>query len=181
MASVRKASTYSKKRARPFTRISKNRTKAYIKTVPNNKIAKYAQGSIKDFKKGNHPFLISLKSNEKVQIRDTALEACRMFVTKMMETQASGQFYLSMKAYPHHLLRENKLSAGAGADRLSTGMTQSYGIIVGRAALVKPGQTLIFITCANEKAARIARDSLKKIKSKVPCSATVTFEKVEQK
>jgi len=178
MASVRKASTYSKKTTRPFTRISKNRTKAYIKTVPNNKIAKYSQGSAADFKAGKHPYLISLKANEKVQIRDLALEACRMFVTKMMESQASGQFFLSMHAYPHHLLRENKLSAGAGADRLSTGMTQSYGIIVGRAALVKPGQTIMFISCANEKAARIARDSLKKIKSKVPCSATVSFEKI---
>jgi len=47
---VRKASAYSGKRARPFTRVSKTKHKAYIKVNPNNKIAKYQQGSGKDFR-----------------------------------------------------------------------------------------------------------------------------------
>lgn len=174
---LRKAMAYSKKPGRPFTRVSRNKGKSYIKTVPPSKIVKFHQGTIKDYRAGKHPFVARLQSLQKVNIRDNALEACRMYLTKIMEEQALGQYYMAIKVYPHHLLRENKLSAGAGADRLSTGMSHSYGVIVGRAARVAPGQDVFFISCANEKSARIARAALVDIKSKLPCAAQVLLEK----
>lgn len=175
---LRKASTYSKKKARPFTRISRKKSKAYIKTVPSNKLAKYHQGSPADFSAGNHDFMITLVAEERAQVRDNALESCRMYLTKILDEGALGKYYMEIKAFPHHMLRENKLSAGAGADRLSTGMTHSYGIIIGRAALVSPGKVIIAISCADEKTAKLARDTLIKIKAKLPCSARVKFEKI---
>lgn len=173
---IRKASAYSKKKARPFTRTSKNKSKSYIKTIPHSKIVKFHSGSMKDYRAGKHSYAVRLVALEGTQIRDNAIEACRMYLTKMLEENLAGQFYLNIKIYPHHLLRENKLSAGAGADRISTGMTQSYGVIIGRAAMVHRKQDLIFISCANERAARSARDYLVQIKSKVPCSTEVVFE-----
>ena len=178
---LRKASTYSKKRARPFTRTSREKSRAYIKTVPPNKVTKFHQGTPKDYRAGKHPYIIHLTSQERVQIRDNALESCRMYLTKLMEEQAAGQFYLAVKVFPHHLLREHKLGTGAGADRLSTGMSHSYGIVAGRAAVVAPGQDIFFISCANEKVARIARDALIQCKSKVPCSTRIVFEEVALK
>ena len=44
MASLRKAAAYSKKHARPFTRKSKSRKKAYIKTIPGIRIVKFDMG-----------------------------------------------------------------------------------------------------------------------------------------
>ncbi|PIN94151.1 hypothetical protein COU54_00075 [Candidatus Pacearchaeota archaeon CG10_big_fil_rev_8_21_14_0_10_31_24] len=176
---VRKASAYSGKRARPFTRVSKTKHKAYIKVNPNNKIAKYQQGSGKDFREGKHFFMVKLIAEQGVQIRDLALEASRMFVTKMLESKFPGQFYLRLKVYPHHLLRDNKTAAGAGADRLSTGMTHSYGIIAGRVAMVKPGKEIFTVSCTTDKVARIARDSLAKVKPKIPGRTRVSFEKIE--
>lgn len=175
---LRKAMAYSKKRGRPFTRISRNKGKSYIKTVPPSKIVKFHQGTMQDYRAGKHTFIVRLQSLERVNVRDNALESCRMYLTKIMEEQALGQYYMAIKVYPHHLLRENKLSAGAGADRISTGMSHSYGVVVGRAARVIPGQDIFFITCANEKAARIARAALVDIKSKLPCAAQVLFEKL---
>jgi large subunit ribosomal protein L10e len=75
------------------------------------------------------------------------------------------------------MIRENKTAAGAGADRMSTGMTQSFGVVIGRMALVKPGQELYYISCANDKAVKVAREALRMVKSKVPCATKIIFEK----
>ena len=175
---IRKAMAYSKKRGRPFTRISRNKSRSYINPVPPSKIVKFHQGSMQDFRAGKHTFVVRLLSLERVNVRDNALESCRMYLTKIMDEQALGNYYMAIKVYPHHLLRENKLSAGAGADRLSTGMSHSYGVVVGRAARVMPGQDIFVITCANEKSARIAHKALIEIKSKLPCAAQVLFTSV---
>ncbi|MBS3089270.1 50S ribosomal protein L16 [Candidatus Pacearchaeota archaeon] len=172
---LRKASAYSKKKARPFTRKSRNKNRAYIKTVPGSKIAKFHQGAAEDYRAGKHSFFVRIIANQKTQIRDNALESCRMYLTKILDEQILGQYYLALKVYPHHILRENKLSAGAGADRISTGMTHSYGVVIGRAAIVNAGQEIFFISCSNEKAARLARDMLNVIKAKLPCATKVSF------
>ncbi|MEK6888642.1 MAG: 50S ribosomal protein L16 [Nanoarchaeota archaeon] len=175
---LRKASSYSKKRARAFTRISKRKSKAYIKTVPQNKVVKFHIGNQKDFNLGNHKYVVECVAEEAVQIRDNALEAARMYITKVMDTSALGQYYLGIKVFPHHFLRENKTAAGAGADRLSSGMTHSYGIVIGRAARVNPGQTIFMVSCPNDRIARIARDTLNKIRAKLPCKSRIVFQQI---
>lgn len=175
---IRKASSYSQKKARPFTRNSRNKSKSYIKTVPQNKVVKYHIGSQKDYREGKHKYSVRMISEGRSQMRDNALEAARQFLTKALDEQAPGQYYLAVKVFPHHLLRENKTAAGAGADRMSSGMTHSYGIVIGRAAIVKPGQDVFFISCTTDKIARIARDSLAAVKAKMPCKMTIIFEKI---
>lgn len=175
---LRKASAYSKFKVRPFTRISRNKSKSYIKTIPQNKVVKFHQGSQKDYAEGKHTHVVTMFAEEKVQIRDNALESARMAMTKVLDENILGQYYLTIKAFPHHFLRENKTAAGAGADRLSSGMTHSYGVIIGRAAIVGAGKSIFAISCANEKAARISRDALEMIKAKVPCKTRIVFEKI---
>lgn len=175
---LRKALAYSKKKARPFTRISNIKTKAYIKTVPHNKVVKFHQGAHADFQAGKHPYVIKLVAEEYSQIRDNALEAARMYLTKELDNQAAGQYYLAIKVFPHHILRENKLASGAGADRLSQGMSQAYGVIIGRAAFVNKGKEIFLVSVANEKFAKIARDLLNDVKAKLPCACKVVFEKI---
>lgn len=170
---LRKASAYSKFYSRPFTRISRNKSKSYIKTIPFPKVVKYHTGAIKDYKEGKHKYVVTAISGEKINVRDNALESARMALTKAMDTQLPGQYYLAVKVYPHHFLRENKTAAGAGADRMSTGMTQSYGIIIGRAAQVGAGQTIFLISTNDLKGAQIARDALQAIKAKMPCKVTI--------
>ena len=176
---LRKASSYSKKIARPFTRKSNKKSKAYIKVVPHSKIVKLRVGDQKAYEEGKHKYFISLISQEATQIRDTALEAGRMLLHKLIEEKAPGQYYMEVKVYPHHMLRENKISSGAaGADRTSTGMTQSFGVVIGRAALVKSGQQIFFVSCVDDRVARIARDSMSSIRSKLPCKTKILFEKL---
>lgn len=180
MASLRKASSYSRKIARPYTRKSAVKSKAFIKAVPFTKIVKFDMGDMKSFEGGKHPYKVRLATEEKVQIRDNALEACRMFVNKFLDTYAPGMYYFKVRVFPHHILRENKTAAGAGADRLSSGMKHSFGVTIGRAAIVNANEDVFFISCSNEKAARVARDALEKIKSKVPCKTRIIFEKAQE-
>jgi len=178
---LRKASAYSRKIVRANTRKSKSKQKAYVKVVPPLKIVKFDAGNSKAYREGKHPFLIRLVALEKVQLRDNALESSRMFITKVMETNAPGQFYFGVRVFPHHILRENKTAAGAGADRISSGMSHCFGISIGRAAIVKAGKDIFIVSCENEKTARIARDALIAIKSKLPCTSRILFEKVAVK
>ena len=177
---LRKASAYSKKAVRPFTRTSRNKSKAFIKTIPFSKIAKMTTGNIAAYKEGKLPFVVKYVTSESVQIRDNALEACRMYLSKKMEEGATGQFYMAVKVAPHHMVRENKSAGGmAGADRISTGMTQSFGVVIGRSAIVPSGKEVFSVYCANEKAAKVARTALNSLRSKLPCKGAITFEQVK--
>jgi ribosomal protein L16/L10AE len=61
---------------------------------------------------------------------------------------------------------------------LSTGMTQSFGVAIGRAALVPAGKELFLISCKSERVARIAKDVLGMVKSKIPCKSKIIFQKI---
>jgi large subunit ribosomal protein L10e len=177
---IRKASSYSHRIARPFTRKSRSKTKAYIKVTPFSKIVKFTMGDTKSFRNGSHKFIVSMISEERVQIRDNALESGRMHLHKILEDSAPGLYYVAVKLFPHHFLRENKSAGGmAGADRISTGMTQSFGQVIGRAAIVTPGHPVFIVSCADEKTARLARDALNTIKPKIPAKTRIVFEKRE--
>ena len=178
MASLRKAAAYSKKKVRPYTRKSRDKSKAYIKVVPQNKIVKYNLGDPKAFEEGKFKYILRLVSDERVQIRDNALEAGRLVLNKVLERKIPKQFYFAIKVYPHHILRNNKTAAGAGADRLSSGMSHSFGVVEGRAAIVKPGKEIFFVACETEQNARVAREAMSMIKAKIPCKSRIIFEKV---
>lgn len=175
---LRKALAYSKKYARPYTRTSRVKGKAYIKVVPHNKVVKYNLGNQKGYEEGKFLFKLMMLSEEPAQIRDNAIEASRMLLTKQLDEQLPNAYYFEVKIHPHHILRNNKTAAGAGADRMSTGMSRSFGDIEGRAALVRGGQVLFIIYCENEQAARIVRESFRMTKSKLPCGTRVVFEKI---
>ncbi|PIN89897.1 50S ribosomal protein L16 [Candidatus Pacearchaeota archaeon CG10_big_fil_rev_8_21_14_0_10_34_76] len=179
MASLRKALAYSKKHARPYTRVSKNKSKSYIKQVPHNKIVKYNLGNVDAYNQGKLKHVARFIAEERAQIRDNSLEACRLLMNKALEKNVPKQFYLQIKVYPHHILRNNKTAAGAGADRLSSGMKHSFGVIEGRAAMVNAGKELFVVYCENEKVVRFARRVLNMVKSKVPCKGRVVVELAE--
>ena len=177
---IRKAASYSKKFARPYTRNSRRKSKAYIRTIPHVKVAKFTLGDLKGYREGKHKFFVKLVAQQDVQIRDNALEAGRMHVHKIVEAQILGQYFFAVKVHPHHFLRNNKTSGVAGADRLSTGMSHSFGVIEGRAALVPKGKEIFFLSCVDEKAAKIIRDAMESIKAKMPCAVKVVFGPLKQ-
>lgn len=176
MAALRKASTYSKMKVLPFTRISRKKSKSYIKVVPPQKIVKFTMGDSSGYNKGAFPHILTLISEENVQIRHNALEACRQYIHRTLDKQFPGQYYFRVIPFPHHIQRENKMLTGAGADRMQTGMQMSFGKSIGKAALVKKGHGIFMLALGSEKAVVKTRICLKQVKSKLPCKTRVNYE-----
>ena len=123
---------YRKGSGQPYTR------KEYIKGKPQIKIAKFQTG-----KPGDYDYCVQLLINEKIQIRHMAIESTRLAANKTIE-KATGEsgYYSRLRIYPHILLRENKMIATAGADRLQEGMRRAWGKAVSLGARVKQGQVI---------------------------------------
>ena len=176
MASLRKATAYSKKKVVAFTRVSKRRQKSYIKTVPHQKIVKFTMGKESLYNQGKLPYQLTVVSEEKVQLRHNALEACRQYINKKVEKELVGQYVFRVIPFPHHIQRENKMLTGAGADRMQTGMQLSYGKAVGKAAILKKGSKIFFVAVPTEKAVPFVRKVLKQIKAKLPGKTKILYE-----
>ncbi|MGK0208919.1 MAG: large subunit ribosomal protein L10e [Patescibacteria group bacterium] len=176
---LRKGSAYTARKARPFTRKSKVRSKSYIKTVPAARIVKYKMGDIKGYDTEKFPIAIGVVSKVQAQVRDNSLEAVRQFFNRFLQVKLGKEFYLEVKVFPHHILRENKMLTGAGADRMQTGMARSFGKTMGRAAMVKPGQVLFIIGVKNALAEVEARKLIASAKARLPCAVTTTAISVE--
>lgn len=176
MATLRKANAYSKRKVTPFTRTSKRRQRAYIKTNPPQKVVKFNMGNTAALKADKYPLVLTAAAEEKCQIRHNALEACRQYVNKKMDKETNKNYFFKIIPYPHHIQRENKMLTGAGADRMSDGMRNSFGKTTGKAAIVKEGSEIFKIYVSTPKEVAFARKTLKQIQSKLPCKIKITSE-----
>ncbi|PIO07696.1 50S ribosomal protein L16 [Candidatus Pacearchaeota archaeon CG10_big_fil_rev_8_21_14_0_10_34_12] len=176
MATLRKATAYSKKKVVPYTRVSKRRQKSFIKAVPQQKIVKFTMGDGSMFNKGKYPYHLLVASTEKVQLRHNALEACRQFINKKLDKELNKQYFFRIIPFPHHIQRENKMLTGAGADRMQTGMQLSFGKAMGKAAILKEGSGIFFIAVQNPKAVEFVRKVLRQVKPKLPGRTRVISE-----
>jgi large subunit ribosomal protein L10e len=163
MASLRKGSAY-KKTTRAYTRKSKYKKKGFIKVVPASKVIKFNMGDLKK----EFPKKVKLISKERFQIRHNALESCRTLVNRQLQKRLGNKGYkFTINQFPHHVLRENKMLTGAGADRMQSGMKHSFGKAMGTAAQLKPG-TIILTVHVNETDADFAKKALEKTKPRIP-------------
>ena len=168
MVKLRKFSAYQKLE-RPYTRISKFTNLNYVRGgYPNIKITKFTMGNPK--KKFNT--VIKLNSLRAMNIRHNSLEAARMSSNRLLEKTLGTAYVLNLKVYPFHVLRENPLASGAGADRMSTGMQKAFGKTIGVAARVKEGQTVLEVKLDKEHI-KVGREALQRAAKKLPCSCKV--------
>ncbi|MBW2979817.1 50S ribosomal protein L16 [Candidatus Woesearchaeota archaeon] len=171
MPRIRKGCSYHKLE-RPYTRISKFRQKSFIRANPALRVVRFNMGN--DKKK--YKYTLSLRSNRDIQIRDNALESARQTSNRVLEkVLGAAGYFMKVKLYPHHVLRENPLAAGAGADRFSTGMQKAFGKPLGSAARVKKGQVL-FELRVNKASLELARKALTRAAKKLPCSCLIEIK-----
>ncbi|MAG08247.1 50S ribosomal protein L16 [Candidatus Woesearchaeota archaeon] len=154
---------------RPYTRISKYKKKSFIKANPNKVIVRYDMGTVKK----SFSCTLNLVSKEDLQIRHNAIESARQTSNRLLENELGRKgYHFKVKIYPFHILRENPLASGAGADRFSTGMKHSFGKPISSAARVKKGQTMFTIS-TNKQSLGTARKAMDKARHKLPCSCTI--------
>ncbi|MBT3323946.1 50S ribosomal protein L16 [archaeon] len=167
MAGLRSFACYRKVK-RAYTRKSKYKTKGYIRSVPTCKVVKFNFGN----NKKEYTNKILLVSKERIQVRHNAIESARVAVVRKLNRTLGKNYHFQIRSYPHHILRENKMITGAGADRMQTGMQRAFGKAMGLAAQLKPNTAIfcIYVDKENMDAVKLA---LKSATPKLPCKCGV--------
>lgn len=157
---------------RPYTRKSKFRRLNFVRATPVSRVVRYNMGD----QKSNFAMKFYLVVDADLQIRHNAIESSRLTCNRLLErTLGKKGYYLKIRVYPHHLLRENPLASGAGADRMSTGMKKSFGKVIGLAARLKKGQPLFELNVPKNQH-KTAREALRRASMKLPCSCKILEE-----
>ena len=169
MARLRKFTAY-RKIERPYTRISKFRSKSFVRARPTCRIVRFDMGELS----GTFPYSVRMASKSNMQVRDNAIESARQTVNRLLQKRIGKiGWRIKIRPYPHHILRENPLASGAGADRMSTGMKCSFGKPIGIAAQLDKGQIVFQIDTTKEHLAT-AKEALRRASTKLPFSTTVS-------
>ena len=166
--------------ARAYTRHSRVSSKAYIRTVPPQAIVKFVMGDAAKFNKNGYNYLVEIKSKQDAQIRDVSVEAARNLLHREIGLDIGADYYMSVGVYPHHILREHKQAAIAQADRISSGMSLSFGKSVGRAAQVHKGKPLFTIAFNTAEDVRKFRPIYDKVKQKFACTTALVVTPIKK-
>lgn len=166
---LRPAKCY-KKLEKPYTRQSrKTPRKSYVKGVPLPKITRFEFGN----RKKSFALKTYLVSDQGVQIRHNALEAARVAAHKVLSDSLGDEgYFMKILVFPHHILRENPLSTGAGADRFQTGMRKAFGKPIGTAVRIKRKQKIIEVRF-DKGGENTAMKALKIAGSKLPAVCSI--------
>jgi len=147
-------------------------SKQFAPGAPNPKVARFTTGKSRP----DYDYLFKLVSEGKVQIRHNALEAARVAASKKVAAIGEENFFLKVVAYPHIILRENKMIATAGADRLQEGMRKAFGKPIGLAARVDIGDTVLELSLKSENMEK-GKVAMKAAATKLPMKTrTETIE-----
>jgi large subunit ribosomal protein L10e len=138
-------------------------------------VARFTTGKSKP----DYDYLFILISEGKVQIRSNALEAARVAASKKVTLIGEENFFLKVVTYPHVVLRENKMIATAGADRLQEGMRKAFGKPIGVAARVDIGDTVLELSLKAENFEK-GKEAMKAASTKLPMKTHLEIVKLEK-
>jgi len=155
-----------------WTRFSRKPKNNYVKVMPHADLHQFRMGADKD----DYDLVAHLVSKKKIIVRDNAIESARQSANKALESAlGTTGYYFIVRTYPHHIIRENKMIAGAGADRLQKGMRRSFGRPSDKAARFDVGTTVF--TIRTYKANREAVDkAMERAKRKLSGTYKVVIE-----
>ena len=149
-------------------------SKKFAPGAPNPKVARFTTGKFRD----DYDYMFKLVSDGRVQIRHNALEAARVAASKKVTLVGEENFYLRVVTYPHLVLRENKMIATAGADRLQEGMRKAFGKPIGLAARVGIGNVVLELSVKAENFEK-GKEAMWAAATKLPMKTHTEIVKLE--
>ena len=175
MATRRPWHCYRKWTRRPFQyKRSSNRRREYARGGSQSKIVRFWGGD-KSIPWENWELVVGLKVNRQIQISSNALEAIRVTINSALQKKLGRtNFRFRVRPKPFQKIRENRMLAFAGADRVQTGMRNSFGRSAGVCARVKAG-SIICDVGISLKDIDTVRDRLRVASMKIPCSCQVVI------
>ena len=155
---------------RPYTR------KEYIRKIPGSRIVQYDMGNLS----ADFPLTISLAVKKPTKLSHNSLEAARIASNRYMQRKAGRMgYHLKIRVYPHHIVRENPMATGAGADRVQDGMRKAFGKPVSSVAVVKADQRVLTIM-TNKRNFKDAKEALRRAAMKFPVPCKIVIDKGEE-
>ena len=152
---------------RPYTR------KDYIRKIPASKIVQYDMGNLSE----DFPLQVSLVVKNHTHLTHNALEAARVASNRYLQRMTGKLGYrLKIRTYPHHIVRENPMATGAGADRVQSGMRGAVGKAVSSEALVRKDQKVV-TAYVNVKDFEHVKVALNRAAMQLPVSCRLTVDK----
>lgn len=153
-----------------------NTRREYMGGVPGSRITQFDLGD----RNGAFNVVVSLVAEERCQIIHMALESMRVSANRVLvKGCGSAGYHLKVRVYPHEVLRENKQASGAGADRVSQGMRQSFGKAIGTAARVEVGQPIMTVRVTPERF-QFVKEAFRKANTKLPIPTRLVIEEGEE-
>ena len=148
---------------------SRTHKQEYARGGPQSKIKRFWGGNKKIPWKG-WDIVLGLKVNEQIQISSNALEALRVSINSILQRDLGRSNYrLRIRPKPFQKIRENRMLAFAGADRVQSGMRNSFGRTMGVCARIQAGQIICDVgTHINNL--DLVRERLRIGNMKIPCS-----------
>ena len=134
---------YSKWTRRPYQhKRSSNHRREYARGGAQSKIVRF-WGGAKEIPWEKFELVVGLKVNRQIQISSNTLEAVRITINGVLQRKLGRQnFRLRIRPKPFQKYRENRMLAFAGADRVQSGMRNSFGRSTGVCARVRAGQII---------------------------------------
>ena len=175
MAHRRPWRCYSRWTRRPYQhKRSSNHKREYARGGSQSKIVRYWGGD-KDTPWEDWDIVIGLKCDEQIQLSSNALEAIRISVNGYLQKVLGRTgFRFRVRSKPFQKYRENRMLAFAGADRVQSGMRNSFGRSTGVCARIQAG-SIICDVAASLRNLAIVRDRLRIASMKVPCSCSIVL------
>lgn len=124
--------------------------------------------------KNTSSFKIILSSKLERQVPEKVYETVRLCVLKKISNVFPGipkdNYCIHFCKFPHRLLRFHAIASGARADRISQGMSNSYGSPFMRACLIKPNQAFLEIYLSKKYENNIQNlvPEIRKVAAKIP-------------
>jgi len=175
MANKRPWHCYSKWTRRPFQhKRSSNHRREYARGGAQSKIVRFWGGS-KETPWEDFELVVGLKVKNQSQISSNTLEAIRITINGVLTRKLGIQNYrLRIRPKPFQKYRENRMLAFAGADRVQSGMRNSFGRSTGVCARVRAGQIIVDVGTSLRNLP-LVRDRLRVANMKIssPCQTVI--------
>jgi large subunit ribosomal protein L10e len=163
MARIRPARTCRIPNSQSWSRFSRKKPKKnYVRAMPRTSLIVFNMGKARE----GYDLQLALCPDTDIQLRSNALESARQVANKHLERELVQDYNFRVLVYPHNVIREHKMATGAGADRISRGMSQAFGRPVSVAARIRQGQPIFIVHTMKQhrdKAVRALRKASTKL------------------
>ncbi len=163
MARIRPARTCRNVNSQAWARHSRRKPrKNYVKALPHTSLNVFRMGTESD----KYDSVSTLNAVHPIQLRSNAIESARQIVNRHLEASIPSEYLFRILVYPHIVIREHKMAIGAGADRISRGMSQAFGRPVAVAARVYKNQP-VFMVKTSKQNTHVAVAALRRARYKL--------------